>query len=125
MSILTTYALGKITEHEVIAAAVLNLSLSIEVLVGFYYERLKKPTAGQLFRPFGGDKLNYFPAHGMADKHISIKFKRFDNFLRIRSKIREVEARRMGFRSPPAALIDCDGAQAIRKRGNNVFPGMG
>ena len=48
----------------------------------------------------------------------------FDNFLRIRSKIRELEARRMGFRSPPAALIDCDGAQAIRKRGNNVFPGM-
>jgi hypothetical protein len=29
----------------------------------------------------------------MADKHISIKFKRFDNFLRIRSKIRELEAR--------------------------------
>jgi hypothetical protein len=61
----------------------------------------------------------------MADKHISIKFKRFDNFLRIRSKIRELEARRMGFRSSPAALIDCDGAQSIRKRGNNVFPGMG
>jgi hypothetical protein len=31
--------------------------------------------------------LSYFPAHGMADKHISIEFKRFDDFLRIRSKI--------------------------------------
>ena len=37
--------------------------------------------------------MSYFPAHGMADKHISIKLKRFDNFLRIRSKIRELEAK--------------------------------
>ena len=65
--------------------------------------------------------MSDFPAHGMADKHISIEFECFDKFLRIGSKIRELEARRRRVRSPPAALIDCDGAQPIRKRGNDIF----
>src|SRR5271166_4177102 len=44
MSLLAAYALGKVAEHEIIATAVLDLSLAVKVLVGFDYERFKEPT---------------------------------------------------------------------------------
>ena len=44
MPFLAAYPLGKVAEHEIIAAAVLGLSLAVKVPIGFDYERFKEPT---------------------------------------------------------------------------------
>src|SRR3984893_6343538 len=44
MPILTAYTLGKVTEHEIVAAAILDLSLAVKALIGFDYESFKEPT---------------------------------------------------------------------------------
>src|SRR5271154_2049365 len=90
-----------------------------------WHRRRDEYQTRQLFRSFGGDKLSDFPAHGMANKYVPIKFERFHDFFRIRGKTRQIKARQMRFRSSPAAMIDCNGAQATRKRVNNVFPRTG
>jgi len=35
--VLTAYTLGKVAEHEIVAAAVLDLGLAVKVFIGFDY----------------------------------------------------------------------------------------